>query len=268
MAIHPTACVESGADLGEDVEVGPFAFVATGARVGDGCRIGPHAVIYPFARLGASCSVHAGAVIADVPQDLDFEDVESFVEIGDGCVVREGVTIHRGTVEGSSTTVGNECFLMANCHLAHNVRLGNKVILANGALLAGYVEVGDGTFVAGLVGVHQFVRVGRLVMLGGASSISQDVPPFCMTRSGALNTVSGLNVVGMRRAGMTLAERTEVKNAFQLLYRSGSNTREAVARIQADSPDGPARELADFAAVSKRGICGSSRPIATRREDR
>lgn len=253
--IHPTAVVASGAELGPDVEVGPFAVIADHVRIGEGCRIGPHVVIHSFTTLGPRCRVHAGAVLGDLPQDVAFRGGESFVEIGADCVIREGVTIHRGTRPGTATVVGDGCYLMAFSHLAHNVRLGKRVTVVNGALLAGYVEVGDGAFLSGNCLVHQFTRIGRLAMLGGGAAVSKDVPPFCTARSASLNRILGLNVVGMRRAGMPAEARLQVKRAFHLLYRSGLNIRAAAARIREEFPDGPAREMADFVAASRRGIC-------------
>jgi UDP-N-acetylglucosamine acyltransferase len=255
VSIHPTAQVEKGAELGEGVTVGPFAFIAAGAKVGDGCVVGPHAVIYRHVTLAAKCQVHAGAVLGDTPQDLAFKDVPTFVRIGEGTVLREHVTIHRGTKEGTETVVGDGCFLMANSHLAHNVRLGNQVILANGVLLAGYVEVGDRAFLSGNVVVHQFTRIGRVAMLSGGSGIGKDVPPFCVTPGITRNVVAGLNVVGMRRAGLNPAARAEVKEAFRILYRSGLNVKQALPELQARFTTGPGREFADFVAASKRGVC-------------
>ena len=236
MSIHPTAVIGPGVELGEGVSVGPHAVIFTGVSVGPRTRI------------------HAGAVLGDEPQDLGFKGGDSRVRIGADCVIREHVTIHRGTKPGTETVVGDGCFLMAGSHLAHNVVLGQRVILANGALLAGYVQVGDAAFVSGNTVVHQFVRIGRLAMLSGGGAISQDVPPFCTTRGGSLNNVAGLNVVGLRRAGFTPAQRLDVRRAFKLLYRSGLNTRQAVEAIRAQFADGPPRELADFAAGARRGI--------------
>mgnify|MGYP000697206731 CR=1 FL=1 len=255
--IHSTAVVESGAELGQNVEVGPFAFIQAGARIGDDCVIGPHVVILGSVFLGRGCRIHTGAVIGDEPQDLSFKGGVSWVRIGDGCVIREGVTIHRGTKEGTGTEIGDECYLMAFSHFAHNVKLGRKVIVANNAVLGGYVEVGERCFISAHCPVHQFVRIGRLAMLGGASGISKDVPPFCTTRPMAVNEILGLNVVGMRRAGIGPEDRAAIKRAFILLYRSGLNVSQAVERIRATFTSGPALEFCDFIAGSRRGICGA-----------
>jgi UDP-N-acetylglucosamine acyltransferase len=258
VAIHPTAIVEDGAVLGADVELGPYAYVASGARVGDGCRIGPHTTIYGYTTLGAGCRVHAGAVLGDLPQDFGFEDGESFVRIGDRCMIREGVTIHRGSKPGTETVIGNGCMLMAFSHFAHNVELSDNVIVANGALLGGYVSVGARAFISGNVAVHQFVRIGRLVMLGGGAMISKDVPPFCTARPAMENGVGGINVIGMRRAGMSPDDRAATKAAFKILYLSGLNVSQAKEALAERFTSGPGREIHDFVAASERGICGSS----------
>ncbi len=235
--VHPTAVLEEGAELADDVEVGP------------------HAVIFKRVTIGPGCRIHAGAVIGDIPQDLAFKGVESRVRIGARCIIRENVTIHRGTKEGTETVVGDDCFLMAGSHLAHNVRLGNKVILANGVLLAGYVDVGDGAFISGNTGVHQFVRIGRLAMVSGNAGLSKDVPPFCTTRAVTMNRAAGVNTIGLRRAGFSPEQRGQVREAFKILFASGLNISQALERLRKDYSDGPVVELADFIQASKRGIC-------------
>lgn len=269
MSIHPTALVDRGANLGRDVVVGPYSIIESGVTVGDGAVIGPHAVLHRYTTLGANCRVHAHAVIGDTPQDMAFNDAPSYVRIGAGTLIREHVTIHRGTKPETSTEVGERCFLMVNCHLGHNVRLGNQVIIVNAALLAGYVEIGDRAFISGNVVVHQFVHIGRLAMLSGLSGISKDVPPFCTTAGLMPNSVGGLNVVGMRRAGITPPERLQVKRAFDLVYRSGLNVSQAVERIKAEGLVGPAAEFGAFAESSKRGLCRfiKTRDTAARIED-
>ena len=233
----------------------PTAIIEDGAVIGDNAEIGPHAVIFRGVTIGPNCRIHAGAVIGDLPQDLAFEPAESFVRIGADCVVREHVTIHRGTKPGTATIVGDGCYLMVNSHLGHNAHLGNRVIVANGTLLGGYVEIGDGAFVSGNVLIHQFVRIGRLTMLSGGCGIGKDVPPFCTTIGIQRNSIGGLNTIGMKRAGLSPAERAQVKQAFSFLYRSNLNVSQALDRMCQEFADGPAMEIVEFVAGSRRGIC-------------
>ena len=256
MAIHDTAVVSPKARIADDVEVGPYSVISDSVEIGAGCSIGPHVTVCGFTKIGPGCEVHSGAVLGDTPQDTGFKDVESYVEIGANCIIREGVTVHRGTAEGSSTVVGDGCFLMAFSHIAHNVVLENDVIMANNSMLAGHVHIGEKVFISGGVGVHQFVRVGRMALLGANSVCGKDVPPFCMVEPCTWNGVKGLNVIGMRRAGMTAEERADVKRVFKTLYGSGLNVKQALEQIDA-MDNSAAREMAGFVRSSKRGICGS-----------
>ncbi|MGC8712206.1 MAG: acyl-ACP--UDP-N-acetylglucosamine O-acyltransferase [Leptodesmis sp.] len=255
MEIHPTAVIGPGAELGKDVKIGAFAYIEGKVKIGDGCVIGPHVTILNYTTLGDRCRVHAGAVLGDLPQDLAYREAESYVRIGDDCVIRENVTIHRGTQAESVTEVGNGCLLMAQSHLAHNVKLGNQVIVANGALLAGYVDVGDRAFISGNCLVHQFTRVGRLAMMSGASAVQKDVLPFCITRSVSPNTIMGLNVVGLRRAGFTASDRRMLKQALLVLYTSGLNVSQATDKLEREFDSELVQELCQFIRESKRGIC-------------
>lgn len=262
--LHPTAVIHPDAQLGANVAVGPYAVIEGPAQIGDGCTIHAHAVITGRVIMGKENIVGHGALIGGDPQDFAFRpEVESDVRIGDGNRIREYSTIHRGTSNGSSTVVGSHCFLMGGSHLAHNVRLGDRVILANNALLGGHVVVEDRVFVGGGCVFHQHIRVGKLAICQGASAFSKDIPPF--TLAAERNAVAGLNVVGLRRAGLTAAERTEVKEAFALLYRSGLNVRQALAAAQERTWGKYAAEFWEFIAASgKRGLCAS---LGTRGED-
>jgi len=257
--IHHTAIVHAGAELGNNVTIGPYSIIDDKVRIGDDTTIGPHVNIYRFTTIGSSCSIHANAVLGDWPQDLAFKpEEESYLRIGAECQIREGVTIHRGTKPGTATEMGNNCFLMVNSHLAHNVKLGDYVVIANGALLAGYVEVGDRAFISGNCLVHQFTRIGKLAILAGGTAINKDVPPFCKTRGLAPNTVVGLNVIGLKRAGIGPADRLVIKRAYNILYRSGLNVSQAVERMKQEYPDSSlAQEFWAFIEASKRGICRS-----------
>ncbi|MCK5850170.1 MAG: acyl-ACP--UDP-N-acetylglucosamine O-acyltransferase [Kiritimatiellae bacterium] len=253
--IHKTAIVEDGAQLGAGVSIGPFSHIETDVIIGDNSVLGSHVTIMRYTSIGAGAEIHAGAVLGDVPQDTGFENTETFVRIGDNCIIREGVTIHRGTKEGTATIVGDKCFLMAFSHLAHNVMLGKEVIVANGALFGGYVEADDGAFISGNCVIHQFTKIGRLVMLGGGCGVSKDVPPFCLVAPLRPNMVAGLNLVGLKRAGFSPQDRVQVKQAFKILYQSGLNFPVAVQKIKETFADGPALEFVSFFDRSDRGIC-------------
>lgn len=255
MQQHRTAIVDSNAEVAGDVEIGPCAVIERDVRIGEGCIIGPHAVIHAYTTLGPGCRVHAGAVLGDAPQEGSFSGCRSYVEIGRDCILREGFTVHRGTEEESSTEIGDGCFMMANSHVGHNCKVGDGVIMANGALLGGRVEIGDGVFLSGNTAVHQFVKVGRLAMLAGLSGASKDVPPFCTIHGATINQVAGMNVVGMRRAGITLDERNQLKRVFKRVCASDVNVGQALAEFEGRELSGPARQFVDFVKASKRGIC-------------
>jgi UDP-N-acetylglucosamine acyltransferase len=254
--IHPTAAIESGAKIGTNVSIGPFCYIRHDVEIGDNCILDAHVTLLPYTSIGQNCHLHGNVVLGDTPQDVAYKDEPSYVKIGDNCTLREGVTIHRGTKPGTKTTVGNNCLLMAYSHLAHNVQLGNDVIVANGALLAGYVEVGDRAFISGNCLIHQFARIGRLVMMAGGSAAHKDIPPFCMTRSTTLNKVMGLNSVGLRRAGITSEQRLILKRAFKILYQSNLLIPEALIRLETEFDSPLVTEICDFIKASQRGIAG------------
>ncbi len=261
---HECAVVDPAAELGDNVEIGPFAVIEAHAVVGDGCRIGPGAVVHSHARLGPRTHLHAGAIVGGAPQDLAFDlDAVSYVEVGADCHIREGVTIHRGTKPETVTRLGDRCFLMANSHVAHNCQLGNDVIMANNALLGGYVEVADGAFISGNAVVHQFCRIGRLAMLSGLSGASKDVPPFCILLNMESNLLAGLNVVGMRRAGLGAEERKAVKKVYQILFRQNLNIKQALEQVREEFSEGPAAELWKFVEASKRGVCAARQDLSS-----
>ena len=253
--IHPTAVIHPDALLGASVSVGPFAVIEGGARIGEGCEIQAHAIITEHVEMGRNNVIGYGAIIGAEPQDLAFRpQVCSTVRIGDGNKIREYCTIHRGTTESSSTTVGHGCFLMAGAHLAHNVAVADRVIIANNALLGGYVQVGDAVFIGGGCVFHQHTRIGRLAICQGRSGFGKDIPPF--TTAAERNGIAGLNVIGLRRAGFPASTRTEIKSAFNLLYRSGLNITQALAAAKEQAWGAEAEEFFGFVAAAKnRGVC-------------
>lgn len=255
MKIHPTAIVDKGANIGADVEIGPYTIVGGEVSIGEQCRLESHVVIEGRVRIGASNHIGHGAIIGTPPQVVGFDSrIKSGVELGDGNVVREHCTIHRATDEGGSTALGNENFLMAGAHVGHNCRVGNKVIIANNCLLGGHVRVDDNAFLGGGSVFHQYMHVGRLAMVQGSSGFSKDIPPFLVAAE--VNLVFGVNIVGLKRAGFSAEDRREIQNAFKLLYTSGLNVSQALEKAETENLGRVAREFFDFVAeAKKRGVC-------------
>ena len=254
MPIHPTAIVDSNAILGTDVSVGPYAIIAAGATIGDGCEISGHAQILGNVQLGAGCRVGAGAILGGFPQDLSFDRATSSgVIIGSGCDLREHVTVHRASRAGCQTQVGNGNFFMVGSHVGHDCQVGDHNVFANHCLLGGHVQVGNHNFLGAGAGFHQFVRVGDRVMVQGLSAISLDLPPYVMAFG--KNWVSGLNNVGLRRAGFNSETRNEIKELYKLFYRSTSLLQESLQRA-AKRPWGPEADafLEFLRSGTKKGI--------------
>ncbi|MFH1860558.1 MAG: acyl-ACP--UDP-N-acetylglucosamine O-acyltransferase [bacterium] len=253
--IHPTAIIHPGSQIGEGVTIGPFAVIGEQVRIGQGSQIGAHAILTNWTTIGTNCQIHAGAIIGDDPQIKGYKHEESYVIIGDNNVIREYVTIHRGWNKGDATKIGNNNFFMANTHIAHDCQIGDNVIMANAATLGGHVRVEDNAFISGLVGIHQFVRIGTMSMIGGCSKVVQDVLPYALI-DGHPACVSGLNMVGMRRLGITSQVRGLLKKAYRLLYHSGVNTNQALSMIRDELEMTPEIEhLIRFVESAKRGIC-------------
>jgi len=265
--IHPTAIVDPAAQIGDDVEIGPFSIVGPQVAIGGGTTVQSHVVIEGEVAIGSGNLIGHGAVIGAPPQDVSFSpERRTKVEIGDGNMIREYCTIHRGTAEGSSTKIGNKNFLMTGAHIGHNCEIGNNVVIANNCLLAGFVRVDDGAFLGGGSTFHQFMHIGRLVMVQGSSAFGKDLPPFVVAAE--RNYVFGLNVIGLRRAGFSAKERDEIKAAFKLVYLSGFNISQALKKSATMKFIGPAREFVDFVAnAKKRSICplkrGAEEEIST-----
>jgi len=259
--IHPTAIVDPGAKIGADVEIGPFSIIGPQTTIGEKTVVQSHVVIEGEVTIGSRNLIGHGAVIGAPPQDISFSpERKTNVEIGNDNVIREYCTIHRGTAEDSATKIGDKNFLMAGVHIGHNCLIGNNVIIANSCLLAGYVRIDDGAFVGGGSTFHQFMHIGRLVMVQGASAFGKDLPPFVVAAE--RNSVFGLNVVGLRRAGFSAKDREDVKAAFKLVYLSGLNISQALNKATTMNFSAPAREFLDFIAnAKKRGICPFKRGI-------
>lgn len=253
--IHPTALLGSDVVLGDDVTIGPYAIVESGARVGDRSTIMASAYVASACVIGPDCDVHVGAVLGGPAQFRGWVDPGGRLEIGARTVIREGVTAHRALRTGDRTVIGPDCMLLAGSHVAHDCALGQGVTLANGALLAGYVTIDDGAFLSGNVVVHQHVRIGRLAMIAGQARVSKDVPP-CVTVIGD-STVCGVNVVAMRRAGMSAEQRRTVSHLYAAVYRSGLNVSQAVARLGAMPATAERDAWLAFISASTRGLCAA-----------
>lgn len=260
--IHPTAVVDGTAVLGADVFIGPNVIVQAGARIGDRTRIVASALVAEQADIGPDCELHFGAVVGLPAQMRGPLGAGGATIIGPRTVIREHATVHRASRENGATVLGADNYLMACCHVAHDCRTGDGVTIANGALLAGCVTLGDRVFVSGNVAIHQFVRVGELAMIGGLSRVSKDVPPYMLVVGDS--KVCGVNVIGMRRASMSAAERHTVRRAYAILYRSGLAMSRAVERLRAEPPSAVIESMLRFIATSTRGLCAPRR-IGSRR---
>jgi UDP-N-acetylglucosamine acyltransferase len=252
--IHRTALVDPKAHLGHDVTIGPYAIVGPRVTVGDRCTVAAHAVLERNVKLGAGVKVGYGAVIGNDPQDLKYQGEETWVEIGDGTVVREYCTINRGTSATGKTTVGERCFLMSYVHVAHDCVIGHDVIMANAVQMGGHVTIDDRAIISGMVPIHQFVRIGTFAFVGGASRVNQDVPPYTKAVGNPVH-LYGLNSVGLQRAGFSPEMKLALKRAYRLLFNSDLTVTQGIARARAELPVGPEVEIfLRFVEGSQRGV--------------
>ncbi len=251
--IHPTAILHPKARLDPTVTVGPYAVIDGDVTLGPGCIVGPHAYLTGVTVAGAGNRFHAGCFIGGTPQDLKYKGERTGLRIGDNNTFREAVTVNCSTTPEEDTVIGSNNLLMACCHVAHNCEIKNHVIMANGALLAGHVVVGDRAVISGTCLIHQFVRIGTLAMMRGGSAVSQDLAPFTVARGE--NGICGLNILGLRRAGVPPEERLELKKVYRRLFRESRNLRAAVTTARAEFHGPATQTLLEFIETSKRGVC-------------
>ena len=251
--IHPTSVVGPDVELAPGVEIGPLCLLDGKIRIGARTRLIGHVTILGHTELGADNVLHPGAVIGDEPQDLTYTGVARSVKIGDRNVFREYTTVHRGSEHGDVTVMGDDNFMMQNAHVAHDCRVGNSTIIAGGALLAGWVELGDRALVSGNCVVHQYTRVGRLAMMRGLSRTSRDVPPFCIMDG--THTLRGINVVGLKRAGVPTKAIQALRKAFTALFGTRQNLKLAIDRLEKSTALTPeVIEMLNFIRAAKRGV--------------
>ncbi|MDD3155533.1 MAG: acyl-ACP--UDP-N-acetylglucosamine O-acyltransferase [Victivallaceae bacterium] len=253
--IHPSSVVEAGAQLADDVVVGPLCYVGKDVKIGSGTRLIAQCNVSGHTTIGCGNTIHPFAAIGQVAQDYHADPrMVSYIRIGDNNIFREGCTVHPGTAEGTETVIGDGCMFMAESHVAHNCHVGNQVILANSAILGGYVEVGDRAFISAVSAVHQFCRVGRLAIISGGSVFSKDIPPFMMAE-GRNGGVKMVNVIGLQRAGFSEETTRVVRNLYKIFYRSDLVPGNAIVAAKEQLPQIPeVLEFIAFCESSKRGI--------------
>ncbi len=253
--IHPTAVVDHGCQLGENVTVGPYTVLGPHVVIGDNCWLGPHVVIDGKTTIGKNCQIFQFSSIGAAPQDITYKGELTAVEIGDNTIVRESVTIHRGTPKGSGVTrVGSRCMIMAYCHVAHDCEIGDFVIMANVATLGGHVEIGKHAVIGGLSAIHQFCRIGAYAFLGGMSGANKDIPPF-VKYQGQRSHLHGINVLGLRRAGFSKDAIENLREAYRIVFKKAQTITEGLEMADEAFPgSAEVREFTDFIRNSKRGV--------------
>lgn len=272
MGIHPTAIVAPGAELGEDAEVGPYCTVGPLVRLGKRTRLHSHVVLDGDTWIGDDCELFPFSVLGTHPQDKKLKGNETMgrLRIGNHNRIRENVTIHGGTpFGGGQTTVGDHNMILVGAHIGHDATVGNHVVFTNGAMAAGHTEIGDRAILGAMTGIHQFARVGKLAMVGAGAMVSHDAPPFSTVQGDRAKLVA-VNLVGLHRNGYTAEQKALIKRVFRLLFfRAGTlHQRLELVRNSALHREPVCREIVDFVAASRRGVCSPRSSRAVRAEGR
>jgi UDP-N-acetylglucosamine acyltransferase len=252
--IAATARIDPSARIAPGVSIGDFCVIESDVEIGAGCTLEPYVYVKRWTTLGEENHISAGTVLGTDPLDKAFGGARSYLHIGNGNRIREHYTISRGTQPESVTEIGDSNYIMTSGHIAHNCKIGNGTVICSCALVAGYAEVEDQAFISGGVVVHQYSKIGRLAMIGGNTRVNKDVPPYFLY-SGFDVAARGLNVVGLKRAGLEASGIAALKKAYRLLYRSGLKLEDALARIESEVATPEALHLARFVRGSERGIC-------------
>jgi UDP-N-acetylglucosamine acyltransferase len=252
--LHPTAIVHPAAELGENVDIGPYCIVGEHVSIGDRTVLQAHVIVNGWTTIGEDCLLYPFSTVGAASQDRKYAGERAYTRVGNRTVLREYVSIQRATGLDELTAVGDDCHLLAYVHIAHNCILGNGITMSNLAQLAGHVHVGDSVTIGGQTGVHQFTRIGRHAMVGGMSKCIKDVPPFFLVEGNPCEPY-GLNSVGLRRAGFTVDERNEIKRFYKLLYNPKLNVSQAIEAMKEQVNTDPGREIIAFLeAPSQRGV--------------
>jgi len=261
MTIHQTAIIDSDADIADGVEVGPYAVIGAGVRIATGCRIGPHAHLEGPLEMGEGCAVGTSSVIGLAPQTVGDDGPGGATRIGPGNVFREFSQVHRSRYEDGTTVIGARNYFMAGAHVAHDCILADDIVMVNNTALAGHVEVESRAFFGGGAMIHHFVRIGRLAMIGGYAGLANDAPPFSMVQGIRPAVIAGLNMVGLRRAGVSMSARRALKAAFTVIFRTEGPMEDRLASLDADeTPE--VRHLVEFMRKSERGVLRMARGAA------
>ena len=257
--IHPTAIISPDSEIAKGVKIGPYAVVGPEVEIGPETEIGPHAVIEGHTRLGEKIKVFQFTSIGAPPQDLKYAGEPTRVEIGDQTIIREFVTVHCGTQGGGGITrVGKQCMLMAYCHVAHDCQVGDSVIMANGVTLGGHVEIGECAIIGGLSAIHQFCRIGAHAFLGGMSGVNKDIPPY-VKYWGQRDHLYGLNLVGLRRQGLSKEVIDALKEAYRIIFQGSDTVGDALDVVESRFGAIPeVKRFTEFIRSSKRGVPMSS----------
>ncbi len=251
--ISKLAVIEEGAIIGENVEIKAFAVIGGEVELEDGVKVYEGAQVKGKTTVGKNTQIHSYAVVGNIPQDVSYKGETGELIIGENNIIREFATINLPTLkQDKKTIIGDNNYIMAYCHIAHDCVLGNNIILANNATLAGHVEIGDYTVIGGLTPIHQFVKIGESVMIGGASAVSQDIPPYCLAE-GNRAKIKGLNLVGLRRR-FDRSDVDALRKAYSKIFRSGKALKESIEEVLNDTDNDKVKKLCNFILNTKRGI--------------
>lgn len=255
--IHPTAIVHPDAQFDHDVEIGPYTIIGEDVQIGAGTVVGPNCVI-EFTHMGKGNKIYSNASLGTAPQDISYDGTKTLLEIGDNNTIREYVFYNRGSHKEGLTKIGSNCTLMASTHIAHDCHIGNGVILISFAALAGHCRVGDRAVISSFAAAHQFVRIGTMAMISAGTLIGKDIPPY-VTAQGERAKLVGLNLVGLRRNGVSRESIASIKNAYKTLFLSGKRLEVAISELREGAISPEASHMIDFCEESfkTRGIARS-----------